>query len=547
MTARLRHFLSTPVAQATCFIAAILGKMAMTMIYARTESDEMAQALMSKNFNEGQGFTINLADLNDLSQVQHVPFPGWPPGYSWMMSLLLRLCNNNPQLADYIIQCAFIVLFVVYLRKLLLLLQFPLWCISLFLLFQGFFIYTYHEYPTDFASLTLMLAVTYYLVKITTFSGNQRLNVAMLSFFVTAAAFTRYQYIPVCLALLIALTVFGLLKRKPLWIRSGGIALGVFIVVTGSLLLYQHIYSGSAYYLSPAGKGFYPENLLYVAPFGWEIFLQLHFYCTQLSLLFDNAYGFWMHLTSLLNYLLIVVLLMYYGRYLYQKRLQLQSTVEAYMVFGGIAALGSVALLVLLSVTRSRHVGPPHFKWTYVMELRYYLYAILFAQIAIWRAMFVSGAVRTSARAKWLIGALMTIVMVETSHGVYHIVKQLTPVNSQLTQLITRDNEPNSQIAMQFLQAANNETPDKKVVVASFEKKFGFVAGWYGFSALFTPTILNETIPPSTRPVTLLVVLNKKELFLMTPFLQRAGVMKIAETTDHCFYSYHVHAIAHTR
>ena len=547
MTARFRHYLSTPVAQATCLIAAILGKMAMTMIYARTESDEMAQALMSRNFNEGLGFTINLANVNDLAQVQHMPHTGWPPLYSWMMSFFLRLFNNNHQLADYIIQCVFIVLFVIYLRRLLLLLQFPHWCISVLLLFQGFFVYTYYEYPTDFASLALMLAVTYYLVSIVACSGKQWLNITLLSFFVTAAVLARYQYIPVCFLLLLALTGFGFLKRKPIWIRSGAIALGVFIIATGSLLLYQHIYSGSAFYLSPARRGFFPENLLYVAPFGWEIFVHLHFYCTQLSLLFDNAYGFWMQLASLLNYLLVVALLILYGRYLYKKRLQMHSPLEAFMVFGGIAALGSIGLLVLLSVTRSRHVGPPHFVWTYVKELRYYLYAVLFAQIAIWRFVLVNGKPHTSLRAKVLTGTLISIMLIETTHGVYHIARKLTPVNSNLVQLITRDNEPNTQIEMQYLQSALRETPAKKVVVASFAKKFGFVAGWYGFSALYTPTILNDTIPSSSQPVTLLVILNKKELSLMTSFLQRPGVTSIAETTDYCFYSYHVDAAIHTK
>src|SRR5690606_3710359 len=128
--------------------------------------------------------------------------------------------------------------------------------------------------------------------------------------------------------------------------------------------------------------------------------------------------------------------------------------------------------LIALSISRSSEMGPPMFRWTFVMSARYFSFAMLLVAVFTWYWLFVTPT--RSAWKKILTALLVFTAMVEVAHGMYYLGKTysapLTPVSESAWE------RPDLKFTRQFI--LQEQAKGNKVVVSGFTRIYGFVAGW---------------------------------------------------------------------
>jgi hypothetical protein len=178
------------------------------------------------------------------------------------------------------------------------------------------------------------------------------------------------------------------------------------------------------------------------------------------------------------------------------------------------------------------------FEWTYVSTARYFAFPSLFIQIVAFYWLFInqhSGRIFLHSILKTLLLAIFTI---ELLHGLYFVVKKISSPISPFYRVITEDAKKGDVINL--IQQQSLKDPSRLIVVTSFSPLPGFIAAWHGAIGMPNPQLLNTTLPKSSKPAVLFVVVHKKEVFLLAPFLKRSAVELIRKTEDYCYYRYYV-------
>src|SRR6266700_1951455 len=168
MPDQLKKYLSAPAVSVVIFIIALLAKAGLCRFFLDIGYDKSALILTARNFIHGYGISIGRVAMTDFSVKFHEWYIGWPPGYCLMIATLLYFLEHHFMAACFIVDCLAVCLFLWYLRKLLLIICFPVWLINLFILFQGLFINDYIEssHPTDFLALAFFIPALYYFTKL---------------------------------------------------------------------------------------------------------------------------------------------------------------------------------------------------------------------------------------------------------------------------------------------------------------------------------------------------------------------------------------------
>jgi hypothetical protein len=316
------------------------------------------------------------------------------------------------------------------------------------------------------------------------------------------------------------------------------VALGSVALCCGSLLLYQHFKTGNAYYVVPTNKGFYPGNLLNTHPFIVTGSINYNFYGVQLGRIAGISYAAWIQFIHWAGLLLFVCFTCAIGYYLFKKKWRIHSLKDGFLVFGFCMYMGTVGLLILLSLVLDKYIGPPMFNWTYVSESRYYAFPVFFMQVCCWWYFFVRKAPIVPRFVKWLTCAYFILMAIEITHGLYFVIKRSASSFVPFSDIIYE--QPEQTRVVQFIKDVHQQEPNRNVVVTGFSKRYGFLSGLYGASGAFTPLGLNEKLPSASKPAVLLLVLNEKELPFMKPFLQQPGVKLVAQTEHGFLYSYYI-------
>lgn len=534
MLGHIRVIMSSPTASVAAMLLGIAGKVGMIRVFFTTNSDKIAHALMARNLMKGHGLTINTSSLTDLSKLHYVQDIGWPPGYSLMLNLFPFALENNFVLACFLIDILCVVLFFFYCRKLLLLIGLPVWSTNLFLIFQGFFLVSTSS-STDFPAMVFVVAALYHMVRLFQSTELSTRDIVWISIFLLLAAFIRYQYMPVAACMAASMFLVGILQKQRPWWIAGMIVLFTIMACCGGFLLYQQSQTGSAAYVVPVRRGWFFSNLLEMHPFIVTAFINMHFYAVQLSTLTPVGYGDWFHLAQWISLPLVVVFIFMLSNQMLRKRFRSSTTWDSFLLFGFVGFAASVAVLVLLSLRLHEAIGPPLYNWTYVMEKRYFMFAVFFLQVWVWRNIFLEKSASRELLHRAIRWAFTFVVICELAHGMYYIVKQQWNGLPAIRDLALHQSE--QAIVAQYIEDSRRRDPQRHVVVTGFYKRYGFLAGLYGASGMFTPLALSKQLPASSRPAVLLGVFEKRSLPLLETFLRRPGVQLVAETPGSCIYS----------
>ena len=537
---RFKSLLGSSPASLLCFLLAIACKLLYLRYYLGSGADKFAQTALTHNFLNGHGFRLHVAFAEDLSKVGFLPDVGWPPGYSWLLAIIMPFTGTHYALAWYIADIVSALLFLWFCRRLLLLIDFPAWLINLFLLLQGAanFRHTQGSPPTDLLSLGLLVASLYYVLRIIKAPGFSWKPVLWLCLFMLLACFVRYQNFPVCILVSLVLCVTGWKGQHKPWFRSGLVTMVGLFLFFGGFLLYQFFESGSAFYVEPAKKGFYLSNLLSACPFALSGTINVKFFGVQAGLLSGMSYPTWGKVVVLIGLPLSVLFSVVVVWYLLKKSWLKQSLLQWFLFFGSFIFLGMIGLLVVLSLLIDNQIGPPTNQWTYIQEARYYYFPIFFMQACLWWFLFarqrsyVNWGIRL---ARWGYGFLMAVALL---HGLYFALRRAHHMPYSLERIPYES--PEQAFVIDFIQDLQKREPERQVVVTGFHKRYAFLADLYGSAGLFGPLTLNKQAPRSSRPAVLLLVLHERELPLMTSYLSLPNVKQVFSAEHYLVFALYV-------
>jgi hypothetical protein len=350
------------------------------LYYFSYTGDRSSQLVATKNFIHGHGITLNRVFFENFPKEFFIPLVGWPLGYTILLSPLAFVTNGNVVLAAIIFDLVTVLIFILYSRKILLLLNLPVSIVNLFTIVTGLFLYDFCLVPgTDLNALAFFVCAIYMSLN---FLKNDKKNsgyavqIAAINFL---CPFLRYMFIPISLIIPLYLLFIGI-KTSDNRIRKGGmVALIVTITLLCGLLIFQQTYTGQATYLPPDLKGFFPSNLLRWYPIVTSAFTNVWFYYSLAELAGVLHYGQYFEVIWGINILLFALLLYLLARFYQKKKWSHLSLTDHYVYIGSAASLTIMALLIALSL-RNAPLGKGFSRWTYLLEPRYMSFIVVFLQ-----------------------------------------------------------------------------------------------------------------------------------------------------------------------
>jgi hypothetical protein len=140
-------------------IFSIFSKASLAYFFTVPDGDKLQQSLATINFAQGHGLTIAHVHAHNLSKIVFDPLVLWPEGYSILLYPFYLLTNKNIIASAFCVDVLFIVIFLIVLKKLLVLLDFPAYLVNLLVLFNGLSMpdYIVNSAPTDLPAMACCL------------------------------------------------------------------------------------------------------------------------------------------------------------------------------------------------------------------------------------------------------------------------------------------------------------------------------------------------------------------------------------------------------
>ncbi len=528
-----KKYLSTSTASILCFMLALLAKLGMIRIFLSIGNDSMVMLATTKNWLQGRGLSIASAPTSDLSITEYIPYVGWPPGINFHLAPLIFFFEENYALTIFLVLVFASVIFLWQLRNLLQFINLPAWSINLFLIFQGTYIgeYVRTVNPTDYLGMVYLMSGIYQACRLLYEKQFNRSTAVLAILFLSLAAITRYQYVPVVLGGGVFMIILGILNRNRQWIRRSLLITVINLLIILVVIIYFISRPGAGDYPFPAERGFFPQNLMNTNPFVLSTFIDVNFYAIQSSSALNVSYSGVFNFFILISFFLLVGLAFLFGRWIWKTRARITNATSLFFLIAGVFASATVLLLFLFSLVFDSDVGPPLVSWTFVKAGRYFAFPVIIIQIICWWWL-VSKPKRLIFEkiGMYLMFLFITIFM---AHGFYFIIKNL----NQLTPIV---DIPFKDKEVKYLRDYINEHKrsgnQNRLIVSGLNKLPCYVSNWNGISSFYDAFSLNSSLPSSRVDAELLVLIYEKDKKWMTEFIRREEVKLIYSTDQFKFY-----------
>lgn len=537
--ARLKEIFSSPSVSVACLLVAVVAKITLLLIFFTFNRDMLLQGLAAQNVANGHGITLALVHPPDLSTVVYEPLAGWPPLYSLLISFFYIIFNKNLIAACMVVAIGCFVGFLLLLRRLLLLLGFSSFLINLLILFNGFNItdYLQRSLPTDMPAMLCCLWACYMAIR---FINNKKpAKYGILMGIVNALpALFRYMYVGVMPVIPLVLIWNGWYKKDKRILRGGFYLLTVAFLLTGSMLLFQHFYTGNSTYTRPVEQGFFFSNLQYTNPFIFSVLSNPDFINMQLSLHTGISYSGWVRIETMIAFLPMILLLYVFVKYCVTTKVMADTPMKIFLLLGGWLSVFIWLTLCYVSVRNSAHyTTAPKFDWVYISEARYFAFVLVTLQVVFVWWLFRTKLTKAKRLLQWL---FLLFISVEISHGAYYIAKYFKDP-SQHVPLLAEPQLKSDIVKIVEQYKKEGITP----VFSSFSQQYCGEAYFAGADILYRPEELNSEVLATTKPVVVILLLDINDSIYLGNFLARKGVNKIHQAGKFYFFTYYIVADAH--
>lgn len=367
----IKNILSSRWATVVILSVAIGSRILQLLFFFNIRVDRSYQLLATQNFVHGDGISTASVLPGDLSMIIYTPLIKWPPGYTLLLSPFYALTGNDYLLSSMLLDIIFAIILLFATRRILVLLEVPLFLTNVYTLVSSLFIYYFYFITSsDAIASTLFIIAIYYTLLFLKNKLEQAKAVLSISFFLFACAFMKYLFMPAVFIVPLFLLWKGLSSKNRAILRSGliiGILLAIGLTAT---LLYQKNISGESAYVSESPRGFFPENLLSVYPLipaaiikPETISLSINSPTTEVKILSLFRYVYFFS---------FVLGLFYLTRHLIKTKFK-SLTIKSdffYLTIG--ICMATIVLLAALSLRIAKGEDTPGNWWTFIQEARYY-------------------------------------------------------------------------------------------------------------------------------------------------------------------------------
>jgi hypothetical protein len=527
----LKLFFSRKDVSLACMVLAIGTKILLALYFTQLDTDKLFQAMAGKNFAEGHGLTIKQVHVNDLSKEYYEQLQGWPPGYS-IVAGLIYLLVHDVDTACIIIDVILIVLFFTALKKLLKQLDFPAYLVNLLLLFKAasmpFSLTT--STPTDFLTFVLYLYLCSFVIGL--FQGARtNFNKTALAVINILPAWFKYMYLPVTFVIPLFIIWNGWKQKDRQLYRYGVITCILAVLGTAALLAIQLPYSKPADYVAVSEKGIFLSNIGRLYPFYISAFVTLDFYLVQLSMFTKYSYVAWLTVLKWMNLVLFLPTLAWFLWYAFKKKWLTTSGWNTFILAGGSLCLTLLSGLVGMAVTHNKNFAPPRLLvWTYLDEERYLMLPEFFVFVITVRLLFLQHVMAYRLK-RWLQGAFVLIVAIETGHCAYFLVKNFTFDQRHFAVATSQKR------MLDYIQHLVQQNKQKGVNVVVTNSTLANRSVLMGGKGLVEVSELNRPQIHASQPTMLVAVMNDYEFAYYKPFLSKPGVRLINTMNNRYVYA----------
>lgn len=366
------------------FILALIFRVENILVFSGMNIDKAIQLAATFNFKHGHGILLSVANVGDLLKINYIPFYGWPPGFTLILTPLYLLVDNLI-LVNRLMNVFFIILFFFASRSIInrLFESQRKEILAAFCLLSTFSFSPYYYYTsTDLYALTIFvvsLSPIYDLLKGIKKGILHSFNIAFLLFLCTT---TRFAYLPLALLIPCVLIAMGRKDNNSSLVKNGLVTLLFSIILIFGLYVFQNFYYGSSSYLEHLGFVLNPKNLLQSDPFIFKTYFFIDTFTAKIesnNYLYFFVYAFEISISFFILFLFI--------KDIYSRRKE-KSTLINFEILALIILVIVCGMLAFLSVITPTQSFINEANWTYVKEKRYYAPAIFFIQLFVAKMIF---------------------------------------------------------------------------------------------------------------------------------------------------------------
>ncbi|HLK26967.1 MAG TPA: hypothetical protein VKT28_00195 [Puia sp.] len=497
---------SSPATTFFILVIAIASINAWQLVLPNFSYDNSFAIAAAKNIFGGKGYSLATVSAKDLSATYFEPLNKWPPGYSWLLVIIKVITRVDWIIASYILNAIGATLLVLAMRKILVLLNVQVWAINAYMLFAGFVPYPFLSvWFSDLIAVAFFMWAIFFLMRIIVSENKIFLNAIAAALLLAYCAWLKYLYYSISFVPLLFLLFYSVRKKNPKIIKAVISACFILSVCIMYMLWFQQQHSGSAVYINPTGKGFFPEHILSLAPIIPASLIDFRFYDMQLSRILNMPYLkviiFWQCVNVLLSLLMLTLAI----RYIKKTGFHFTSKRSIYMYLGITTSVAIFFQLLYLSLTQKPYNDGYTKFWTYVQELRYYAVVFIFIQQGILFLMLYKQTLLGKS-AKFFFALVIMFTSVSIIHGFYYLSKQIL-IKKEFGK--NRKSELIDFVTVKTVDSLKKQGPD--LVICSDSHELDNIGSLSGTPALYEWASLNKAMHHS-KPVTLLVILNSTSL-----------------------------------
>jgi hypothetical protein len=424
---QIQKFLSARSVGLFCVMFSIVDINSIQLTTVNLGWDNSFSIAAAKNISESHGFSIKLASAQDISKTYYEPIFKWPPGYSILLVLVHVIGFSDWIVSAFLLNAAGLTLLVLLFKRMLVQLEYPLWIVHPAVLYFGFIFHFYTGiYFSDiFALLFFMTGCSLLLQYV---KGEQKtFSLIFLSAFLFAfSAWQKYLYFGLAFIPFVSFFFYGWKKdtnKIQLASLTGIFVTGFFI---GLLVYFQFRNAGQALYIKPSSRtGFFPMQVLQMAPVVPGSFLNLDFINMQVSLHFPISYQNMYALWSVINFIVLCILLYLSWPVIKDPNFFKKDFWNFYKRMSLWISIYIFVFLIALTIHYNSHYEDMKYPWVFVGIPRYFA-PFSFLLFPFFAFLFLKPKLFPNKFSFYLFRILMvSIIVEEMSHGTYFIIKQI--------------------------------------------------------------------------------------------------------------------------
>ena len=519
-----------------CFVFAILNRSIMVTHYSQYVShDERAQLTRAYNLLHGHGLSITKYYTTETDIPEYDNSQPWPPGYSLVMTIFLKIFNNDEFLATTVFDILVGIAFILVIFKICRSLKLSHALTNLFIIIAGCFQYYIFlvSFPTDHISLVLLLWSL--LVCVNLFrNDSERTSPAYMIFAAILFAlpsFFRYMYIPVSILIPGSFTLFAFINRKKILLKKGVLlTLGTTILLILMIILLKQ-YNESSVDIPKTESGFFPEQLRSWYPYVPASFINIDFFTVAICKLLDVNYGTVMEFLRYLNILGVVsILALFYDLFFKSKAYHQKMEVKFFLFTGFILSLSIIFLLSYLVLTNK-----PQFSYNYHLDGRYFAFPVIFTQFLIFILAANKYFVSRNKLNRWIVTVLLIILSIESIHGVISNMK-IIAYGDQLQNPYPTNKNLNYSTLTHIFKDIHSKYPDRQLLITSPNNYYMNAVSTLGYKGIYDFENINHSDPTVTKKSLLVLIMHDDEIKTMQKYILEQRPVKLISMSGQNFY-----------